>query len=368
MPIFRVPHLSVLLAAGAVMLAAFSFSSQPFFASLDQFVLVAEKGIHLAEGAQVSSGDLAANEEITVAANNIVSSNLFSDQIKIAENTRINGNASFNKLQLAPSSSILGSTSTPISLPIIKLPEIPDFYTGEQNLTITRDQSINPGNFNNIEVKPNAALTLTPGTYNLNKLELRENSRLLFSGPTTLNLKEEFKTGQRALIAQTTDIAPTDLAVNFLGSKPVTTGADSFVSFKLVAPKSRAHLGERTTFRGQILAEEIDVGEGSILSLGTSLIFTSNPANVIESVAGPIFIVNEILLDLTQDATIVDANAIASSVNGKILGFIEAINMYQLQVPTFSEAELESLVQSLETSANPKIERVLPNFIYSQNL
>ncbi len=93
----------------------------------------------------------------------------------------------------------------------------------------------------------------------------------------------------------------------------------------------------------------------------------SDPEKIIESVEGPIFIVNEILLDLIQDATIADAGAIASSINGRVVGFVEAINLYQIQVSTVSEPELSLLIQTLEASGDPKIERVFPNFIYSQN-
>ena len=374
-------HIISSLAIGGLFLATLNFNTQPLFTDLNQFVLVAEDRIHLAGDVQVSSGDLAVNGEIAIAGSNIISGNLFSDEIKIAGGTQINGDASFNELKLTQNSEILGTTSTPISLPIIELPDIPDFIPGNQDLIIQEDRVISPGDFNKLEVKEGVTLTLNPGTYNLNELALRDGAKLLFAATTTINIKQTLKINTNVLIAPNVNISPTALIFNIKleskttrkgkqepkGVRIVTIGGDSFISFKLVALGSKVHLGDRITFRGQIFAEEIRVGEGSILSREDVFVKESDPEKIIESVEGPIFIVNEILLDLIQDATIADAGAIASSINGRVVGFVEAINLYQIQVSTVSEPELSLLIQTLEASGDPKIERVFPNFIYSQN-
>ena len=416
-------HIISGLAIGGLFLATLNFNTQPLFTDLNQFVLVAEDRIHLAGDVQVSSGDLAANGEIAIAGSNIISGNLFSDEIKIAGGTQINGDASFNELKLTQNSEILGITSTPISLPVIELPDIPDFIPGNQDLVIQEDQVISPGSFNKLEVKEGVTLTLNPGTYNLNELALRESSKLLFSSTTIINIKEELKINKRVLISQTTDIPSTDLIVNLSSQgraqrltssladssersrgkssdnrsqgppedkparkpetkpkpqsrpaphrgsasktpvsvvKPITIGEDSLISFKLVAPGSKVHLGNRVTFRGQILAEEIKVGEGSILSREKEFEKESDPTKIVED-GGIKFVVNEIVILFKEGATINDLLVIADFVGGQATGFLPDLEMGKIEVSTQTVEELNNLIDLIRSSGNPLIEEILPN-------
>lgn len=265
----------------------------------------------------MSSGDLAANKEISLAENSIINGNLFSDNIKIAEDTRINGNISFNKLKAAQNSQVLGEQTAPISLPVVKLPAIPEFQTGTQNLVVRENQAINPGNFMEIEVKEGVSLTVNPGIYNLDKFQLRDNSTLLFSGPTMINIKDELKVNEEVLIAPTASASPTDLQINYISNKPLTVGKDSLISAKILVPKSKVNLGDLTTFRGQIISKEINVGEESVLSRQDFFSKESDPGKVVED-QGLKFVVNEIVVLFRDEATQADAQEVAGLVNGKI--------------------------------------------------
>lgn len=381
----RPPYIISLLLSSGILVAAAGFNvngitPQPLFTDLDQFVLAAEE-IHFADGVQVSSGDLASNGRIFISGENIVNGNLFADEIRIAGDTVINGNVSFNKFHLADNAEVLGEESTPISLPIIQLPDIPEIQPQGDDVTVENEETISPGNYNRIEVKEGAKLTLTPGAYNLNELILRDNSKLIYSDVTIVNIKQNLKIQNKVLIApDNVNTKPTVLTINFspetkfqgknkepkvAGTNVITIGEESFLSFKLVAPKSKVVFGGRTTFRGQILANDINVGEESILSRSRALISISDPQKIIESPSGPIFPVNEILVDLIPETTPEEANEIILTVNGRTIGFIESINMYQIEIQVADEQELDSLIAVLET--NPKVERAFPNFIYSQN-
>ncbi len=355
-------HIISLLAMGGIIFAALNFSNQPLFTNLDQFVLVAQDKIHLANSVQISSGDLAANKEIAIAENNIINSNLFSDKIKIAENTQINGNASFNELKLAQNSEILGATSTPLSLPVVQLPSIPTFPIGIQDLIVKEDQTLNSGNFNRIEVKENITLTLNPGIYNLNKLELRANSKLLFSGKTAINVKEELKINEKVLIAPNVNISATDLEINFAGNKPIAIGQEAFISVKLLAPKSTVHLGERITFRGQILAKEIKVGEDSIIARQDFFSKESDPTKIVED-QGVKFIVNEILVLFKDEIASLDVQQVADLVDGRITGFIPVPKIFKIEIATQTVEELNSKIQAIKNSNNPLVVEVVQNLV-----
>ena len=134
------PHyiISAVVLSG-LFFATLSFNNQPLFSNLDQFVLIAEDKIELLDNVQVSSGDLASNQEIRIRQNNIINGNLFTNQIRIDATSTINGNASFNQLEIDLTSKILGSTTTPVSLPIVNLSQITAFQPEEQKIIINKN-------------------------------------------------------------------------------------------------------------------------------------------------------------------------------------------------------------------------------------
>lgn len=285
----RPHHVISGLAVVGIAIAAFHFTHTPLFNSLDNFVLFASDKIELAEGVQVSSGDLGSNKEIDIDQNVIVNGNLFADKIKIAENTHINGNVAANHLFVAPSSTIFGSTSSSISLPVANLPQIPAFQIGTQDFTFEGATGTLPaGSYRNITAAPSSTLTLLGGLYNLNKLALKDNAALIFSAPTTINIQEKLKGGDHvAILPGTNTLTSQDLAINYVGIKlkqfendendrndddedvlsspdnqdqedfkdgkigrPILFGPSSSLNFKLLAPKAKVNLKDNTTLRG----------------------------------------------------------------------------------------------------------------------
>ena len=357
------PHyiISAVVLSG-LFFATLSFNNQPLFSNLDQFVLIAEDKIELLDNVQVSSGDLASNQEIRIRQNNIINGNLFTNQIRIDATSTINGNASFNQLEIDLTSKILGSTTTPVSLPIVNLSQITAFQPEEQKIIITQDQTINPGNFDEIQVQPNITLTLNPGTYNINKLELLNNSKLLFSASTTINIQKELVIKEKILISQTINIPSTDFQINVQEDKDIQIGKDSLLSLKLLAPNSQVELGQRITFRGQILAREVRVGEDSILSRQDFFSKESDSTKIVEDQEIK-FIVNEILVLFKDEATQADAQQVANLINGRIIGFIPTPKVFKFEVLTLTPQELLNKIQIIKNSNNPLIVEVVQNLV-----
>ena len=397
MPTVRPHHIISVLAFGGIVLAAVNFNSQPLFQNTDNFVLFAQEEIKLEQGVQISSGDLGSNKKIDIEKDAIINGNLFADRISIDKNTTINGNASFNKLQIKKESEILGTQTKPIQLPIVNLPEIPEFTIGTQDFKFEGENNTLPsGNYRNITIEKNSKLILTGGTYNLNKLELKENSTLIFQAPITLNIQFKLKGQQRVSILPGQNLNPTDLAVNYIGIKskkekqqkedddeiesemdekerkdlkdgkigrPVVFGKDNFLNFKLVAPKAKVNLGDETTFRGQILAKEIKIGKGSVLSRAELFVKESDPKKVIIDQDNSRFLVNEIMVNFTDVATLLDAQNIANLVDGRIIGFIKSVNAYQIEVITDTPEELETKIQLVRQLSHPLVEGVFRNYL-----
>src|SRR3989338_4252372 len=330
------PHylISAVVVSGVVFAATnFNFNQQPLFSNTNNFVLFSEKEITLEQETQISSGDLGSNNKLDIQKDNIINGNLFAKEISIDKNTTVNGNTSFNKLKFHKDSQILGVQTKPVKLPIASLPQIPNFTIGNQNLTFTGTSTLNihtPGSYRNIIMEKNSRLTLIGGTYNLRKLELKENSTLIYNASTTINIQFKLKGQQKtSILPGNNNLSAIDLSVNYIGTRPkndkeredddseiesvmdvqgkkdfksgnlgrpIIFGKDSFLNFKLLAPKANVKLADRTILRGQILARKVKIGKGAILSREDLFEKERDLEKVIEDTQGNLLLVNEIII------------------------------------------------------------------------
>ena len=273
------------LAVVGIAFVAFNSTNSSLFNNLDQFILFAQEEIKLEQGIQISSGDLGSNDKIDIEKDAIINGNLFADTISIDKNTTINGNASFNKIKIHKEAKILGTQTKPVQLPIANLPEIPEFQIGTQDFKFEgENNALITGNYRDIVLEKNSRLILSGGVYNLRKLELKDGAVLIFNASATLNIQFKLK-GQKhvSILPGQNNIKPDDLIINYLGirakqekeikedddneiesemddkekkelkdwkiGRPVVFGKNSFLNFKLLAPKASVHIGEDSTIR-----------------------------------------------------------------------------------------------------------------------
>ncbi len=378
----------------------FSPPAPPLFANLDNFVLFAQEEVTIEKDVQISSGNIGSNDKIDIEKDVIINGNLFADKITIDKNTTVNGNASFNKLKLHKEAQILGTQTKPVQLPIANLPEIPDFKVGTQDFKfVGSNNTLVAGNYRNIILEKDSRLTLTGGIYNIRKLELKENSTLIFSAVATLNIQSKLKGQKRASILPGQNLKPTDLVINYLGirpknekeekeddddeinslhddkekkeykdrksGRPIVFGKNSLLNFKLLAPKAAVHIGESTILRGQIAAKKVKIGKGTIVSRKEGFIQENVFEEAILEEDGSRFFVNELILNLKDEATFLDAQNIADQIDGRIVGFIKTTNVYQIEVLVNTPEELETKIQFIRQLNNPLIEGVFRNYIFN---
>lgn len=401
---------SFLLLTGIV-LAAGNSPTEPVFSNLDKFVLVAENTIHLSDDTQVSSGDIASNNKINISSKNIINGALFSPNIHIASSTTINSNITFNRLTKDETSEILGSTSTPIQEPVVELPEIEDFNTGTTTVVVENEETLNPGNFDIIEIKEDGKLTITPGEYNLNKLQLRDGSTLIYTGTSTINVKREFKVNNDVLIAPNSfELSPTALTLNFKPDVPgnpiqtaeaqerfpsgspgthpsqsrhgnqstssddnanqnkqnksravnsvINIGDKSLITMKIIAPKSKINLSEEVRFRGQIFARDVQVSTNSLVGNKISILKEGDP-NKLVSEDDISFFVNEVIVIFDNSVTFSEVREVIDTFGGRIVGFFPPSNLYKVEVFTETKSELTNVINNLE--GNSLIIRALRN-------
>lgn len=357
-------HILSLVAAGGIVFAALNFNSKPLFSSLDSFVLFAQEEIKLEQGVQVSSGDLGSNGELDIDKDAIINGNLFADRITIDKNSQINGNASYNRLDIKKESKILGTQTKPVSLLIANLPEIPDVQVGDKDFKFEgQNNNLAAGSYRDIVLEKSSRLTLSGGVYNIRKLGLKENATIIFSAPTTLNIKEELKAQENvSLLPATNNLTPHDLALNYAGTKPVEFGKRAFLNVILLAPDAEVHLGEGATFRGRAVAKKVKVGKEGVMSTGSFFSKESDPSKIVTD-QGIKFVVNEIVVLFKDQATDIDAQQIAQLVGGSITGFIPTPKIYKIEVRTTMPQELYDKIQAIKNLSNPLIVEVVQNLI-----
>lgn len=352
---------------GVSLTAIHTIPNPPLFPNTDHFVLFADQSLSLEENVTISSGDIGTNKTLDIRKDTIVNGNLFADTITIDKNTTINGNATFNKL--SNSGEILGTKITPISLPIANLSAIQPSTTGTEDPTFQGAVNTLPaGNYRNITVQKDSTLTLLGGTYNLNAMELQEQSTLVFNAPIVLNIQSKLKGKDNISIFNGTGAKFNDLRINYLGAKgnaedgDVSFGKNSFLNFALLAPNASVTIGKDSILRGRVLVRKIKVGKGFIGSREAIFNKSSDPTKLITDTDNTKYFTNEILVTLSDQATFSDTQAIANLVGGRIIGFMESANTYQIEVSASTAQELTAKIQTIRNSGNPFIERVFRDY------
>ncbi|MFA6494408.1 MAG: hypothetical protein WCT49_05135, partial [Candidatus Paceibacterota bacterium] len=256
------------------------------------------------------------------------------------------------------------------------------------------------GNYKNITLQKDSTLTLSGGTYNLNILDLKEHSTLIFTAPTTLNIQFKLRGRDAVSILNGANVKPTDLHINYIGirneqksnktmeqddedevmafldkqekadcknqkiGRPILFGKNSFLNFTLIAPKANVNIERDSTLRGQMLARKIRVRNGVSLSKNEFFSKNADPKKVVGD-TGARFIVNEVVIRLTAEASLGDIQQVVGTVNGKITGFLDILGMVKIEIPAKTVAELNLSVDKLKALHSPYIQDVMINFVYN---
>lgn len=359
--------LTALMIGGVSLTALHTTPNPPLLQNTNNFLIFADQNIFLDENSTISSGDLGTNGKLEIGKDSTINGNLFADKIALDKNTSINGNASFNTLK--NEGEILGTQTKLVSLPIANLLPPSLFPTGTEDRTFQGAVNAFPaGNYKNITLQNDSTLTLSGGTYNLNALDLQEHSTLVFTASTTINIQSKLSARDFVSVFNGTGAKFDDLHINYLGAKgsvedgDIIFGKNSFLSVTLLAPKAGVVIGKDSILRGQILTRKILVGKGFV---GSKEEVFSQPTDVskIVTVEGEKFPVNEIVVVLNDRAVFSDAQAIANSLQGFIIGFIPTPQIYKIKVPAMTAVELDTLIDNLQNRNNPSILFVSKNIM-----
>ena len=392
--------LPLVMVAGVGVAFSGSHATPSLFLNTDQFVLFATDKVTLDAEVQVSSGDLGSNSELILDKNVLVSGDLFADKLTLGASSTVNGNVAYNKLKKANTAMVLGVSSTTLRLPIATLGSAPEFSTARDNVNpINSRMTLPAGTYRDVTLRKNIRMTLSGGVYTFRSLQLEDGAMLLYTASTTVNIQRALKGSKNVsilpLLAQQTGT----LTVNYRGFKfsnennrhdewdddrdahgcfdddnernewsrgkvaqPVVFLEGAFLNFTLNAPSANVLIGKNSTVLGQVLAKKIWVTKGGVLSRKEAFVTKPDQTKIVTE-GNTHFFVNEIIVQLVPTASTADANIVARSVGGRVVGVITLLHLYKIEVQTSNSAGLRSLIQQIIDTHNPVVTSVTLNFL-----
>lgn len=223
------------------------------------FQILSGGDIILGDGTN-SNGDLLTNNFGFFGKNLFHRGNIKADKLLFGDGGRVEGNIFYNSL-ITPPTTVLGTRSTPLSLPVVPQFTLPVVPIGTENVRIPAGtvRTLEPGNYHDIILDENATLILKDGVYDARLILLFNEASLRFSRNTLLNVNSDgtdsfFFVLPRARITSLDGISLLSLKIG---------NNESFVSFMSdedtrieanIHSENFVFLGDRVQYSGSIAA------------------------------------------------------------------------------------------------------------------
>ena len=179
----------------------------------DDVVILARDLVTIGANTQQESGQIVVDEAggLAVVSRSFVTLPVFAPQL-VADSLQMRGfgsGAEFFDLftngvtDQKSSFVVVGTGPLPIAtFPILPFPAPATVIPGTANLTIKPGEilTISAGSYGDIRLRRGAQLFFEGGTYDIRSFKLGKNARVRFNGPTTLDIAEQFKAGNRSTL------------------------------------------------------------------------------------------------------------------------------------------------------------------------
>lgn len=141
----------------------------------------------------------------------------------------------------------------PLGLPLLSLPTLPAMAPGAQDQQVRERGTLTlpAGSYGTISVGPQATLILSGGTYQVASLDIRQDARVLFRGPSQVLVKNEMDANARSYIGPDPGVA----GLRARDIRIVVAGADD---------KGRRHSEDRGS-EEEVSPTVVQIGEVSII-------------------------------------------------------------------------------------------------------
>ncbi|MEM6326088.1 MAG: T9SS type A sorting domain-containing protein [Bacteroidota bacterium] len=218
-------------------------------------------------GSLHANGDLTLNRQVQGYTGVYEADLTATGAISIDRRNVIDGNVTAGgALSVHPTATVTGASSGTATVAAIPLPAVAQVTPGTQNVTVTSaTQTLAPGAYRRVRTEAGSNLTLTAGTYDLDRLQLRPSSVLTLDvsgGPITVQTATQLLFSRDVILKVTGTNGPDNglsNQVTFRTAQATTLsiGARSFVVGTIEAPLALVRFRADVTYAGQLAAREI---------------------------------------------------------------------------------------------------------------
>ncbi|MEL6616302.1 MAG: T9SS type A sorting domain-containing protein, partial [Bacteroidota bacterium] len=220
-----------------------------------------------------------------------------SGAISIDRRNRIIGDVTAGSvLTVHPSATVTGTASGNAAVSPIALPGVVSVTPGMQNVTVTTSsQTLTPGAYRRVRVESNSGLTLTAGTYDLDRLQLRPFTTLTLDvsgGPITIQTATQLAIARDVILKVTGASGPDNglshlVTMRTAQTTDVSIGNRSFVAGTIEAPLAKVRIRADASYIGRLAAREIRVDNRTTLWRHGAAPSVVPPAPPVASLSAP---------------------------------------------------------------------------------
>jgi hypothetical protein len=328
----------------------------------DDVVLFGEEELEIKEESNILGGNVATNNRADLGRDVFAEGSLLADKADLDRGTTIAGNLEASRIE-GKDYTINGETIKPRKTKDYELPSIQRPDPGRHDIRIKKKEeaTINPGRYDKLSIDREAVVTVEPGTYELERLHVDRDVTLILTGPTMFLVDDYFSFNSDTMVDLRNDLQTTDVQWHYRGNSSLLIGKRVFGAGEVIATRAKIHVRDETTWRGRLIGEEVKVGRDVTISVGTAFNVPSRAEDVVEDPEGGLIIVNEILINLSEDAPAETLAQILEATNGMIVGHINISNEYKIRIESGTVQELEDTIQAIEALGVEGVEVVSKN-------
>ena len=251
--------------------------------TLDNVVILARTAVNMTQYIRQATGQIVVNDPGGVATlrssvSALAGTQFVADSIAVRGPRRAHGPELFDVFSNKPDGRILVDDQGPtaIPLPLFTFPTTLAFTPGTTTLVVNARHgpvTLPPGDYGKLIVKGGALLYFTGGTYNVASLRASGHARLYFEGPTTLNIQDSARFGQRDLIGPLVEsqLNARCIVINYEGTRAIKFAGSANITAVVVAPNATMKLGAFGDYRGTFIASKVLVGRSALLEAALPL-------------------------------------------------------------------------------------------------
>jgi hypothetical protein len=302
-------------AHNAALPTTFKVTVQAFTTEIGHFVAFSSDLTWIRANADVTSGDVGANDrrhqdhhgdrdsddgdrdDVTVRIGSGASLDQHSSRV-VGDTVRLDNKSSVynvldNFLLNKKGSAVLGTRTTPVTIPFTTLPAFPSVTPGSRAVTVAKKQTLTlaAGSYGTVHVSSGATLILTGGLYQMLSLDVDQQGTVLFHAAVDLRIKTELDTASKSNLlldpavsglrasqaviyveGQDSDCHHNDADDDGDNAGPTSAhvGSQSIVQANIYAKNGTVWLKSKTTATGAFIGMHVRIGVSTTLALDSA--------------------------------------------------------------------------------------------------